>query len=94
MRQFVGTQDVYRQKYEKIIHQTEKAYLFLLPKGKKAWIPKAWIAKLNKKSFDLYCWVSSFTTYNIEFVTKNRFAHNVEKARLDKVIQKDKDKNK
>ena len=94
MRQFVGTQDVYRQKYEKIIHQTEKAYLFLLPKGKKAWVPKAWIAKLNKKSFDLYCWVSSFTTYNIEFVTKNRFAHNVEKARLDRVIQRDKDKNK
>ena len=38
-----------RYKYEKIIHRTENAYLFLLPKGKKAWVPKTWVGI----SFDL-----------------------------------------
>jgi len=97
MRHFVASLNVTRYKYEKIIHQTENAYLFLLPKGKKAWVPKTWVVILNRKSFDLFDWCNLKILHDYDkkvLAKQKRFVKKVEKARLDRVIQRDKDKNK
>ena len=101
MRWYKPVQQLYRHKYKRIEHQTERAYLFVLADDKKVWIPNDWVAVLNIKSFDVYNWAEPRFQDNInaDFIKKvnskiDREAKRREKIRLNKVIEKDKRKKK
>jgi|TARA_R110002074_G_scaffold47610_4_gene122023 hypothetical protein len=51
MRQFAPTYE-YKFKIQKILHETDKAILFLMKKDNVSiWVPKAWIKKRGKTFF-------------------------------------------
>ena len=101
MRWYKPVQQLYRHKYKRIEHQTERAYLFVLADDKKVWMPKNWVAVLNKKSFDVYNWAEPRFQSNLSIdvdkkanAKAKRTLKKYEAARLNKVIEKDKRKKK